>query len=41
MPVISSTIFGILLWGAIVSVAIVFLYELYAIGLDYGWVSEA
>lgn len=36
MPVISPTTFGILLWGAVMSVAIVFLYELYAISLEYG-----
>lgn len=36
MAVIGSTLFAILLWGAIVGVALVFVYELYAIAADAG-----
>lgn len=36
MTAISSTLFAMLLWGAIIGVAFVFVYEVYAIAGDAG-----
>lgn len=34
MTVLGPTAFAVLLWGAIVGVALVFAYEVYAIGVE-------
>ena len=41
MAVIESALFAVLLWGALLGVAIVFVYELYAIASDAGWLENA
>ncbi|MGM0389667.1 hypothetical protein [Natrinema limicola] len=40
MAVIGSTLFAVLLWGALLGVAIIFVYELYAIAADAGWLES-
>ena len=39
MTAIGSTIFALVLWGAIVGVSLVFVYEVYAIAREYGWLA--
>lgn len=41
MAVISSTLFAMLLWGAIIGVALVFAYEVYAIVSDASLLDSA
>lgn len=41
MGVIGSTTFAVLLWGTLLAVFGVFLYEAYAIGVEYGWIGRA
>ncbi|WP_256030239.1 hypothetical protein [Natronomonas aquatica] len=36
MTAISSTLFAVLLWGVIIGVALVFVYQVYAIASDAG-----
>lgn len=40
MTTIGPTAFSLLLWGAILGVAVVFAYEVYAIVSDAGWIDE-
>jgi len=40
MAVLGPTLFAVLLWGALLGVAIVFVYELYAIADDAGWLES-
>lgn len=40
MAVLSNTVFGGILWGAVVAVAIVFFYEVYAVSLEFGWLTR-
>ncbi|MFA9418286.1 hypothetical protein [Natrinema sp. HArc-T2] len=40
MAVLGPTLFAVLLWGALLGVAIVFAYELYAIAADAGWLKS-
>ncbi|MFC7325951.1 hypothetical protein ACFQMF_15395 [Halorubrum rutilum] len=39
MTVIGSAGFTLLLWGAVLAVSVVFLYEVYAIADEFGWIS--
>lgn len=41
MAVIGSALFAVLLWGAIIGVALVFVYEVYAIAGDAGLLDGA
>jgi hypothetical protein len=41
MAVIGSTAFAVLLWGTVLAVLAVFVYEVYAIGVEYGWLGAA
>lgn len=38
MVVIGSGAFAVLVWGTLLAVLAVFCYELYALGVEYGWV---
>jgi hypothetical protein len=40
MAVIGSTAFAVLLWGTVLAVLAVFVYEVYAIGVEYGWLER-
>ena len=40
MAPISPTLFALLLWGAIVGVALVFVYEVYALASDAGFLER-
>lgn len=37
MTVIGPTVFAVILWGSILSVFLVFLYEVYAVAGEIGW----
>lgn len=37
MAVIGTTAFAVVVWGSILGVLLVFLYEVYAIAGDFGW----
>lgn len=39
MAAIGPTLFGLLLWGGILGVLLVFCYEVYVIAREAGWVS--
>ncbi len=41
MAVLGPTLFAVLLWGALLGVAIVFAYEVYAIATDAGWLESS
>lgn len=40
MAMIGSLLFALVLWGVIFGVLIVFLYELYMVARDLGWVVD-
>lgn len=37
MAAIGSTVFALFLWTSILGVALVFVYEVYAVAAEYGW----
>ena len=39
MTAVGSMTFALLLWGGIVGVSLVFVYEVYAIAGEYGWLA--
>lgn len=41
MTVLGSTAFAVLIWGAILAVAVVFAYELYALADEFDLVTRA
>ena len=40
MAVLGPTLFAVVLWGTLLGVAIVFVYEVYAIAADAGWLEH-
>jgi hypothetical protein len=40
VAVLSSTAFAVLLWGTVLAVFLVFVYEVYAIADDAGWIDR-
>lgn len=38
MTAIGARTFAVILWAAILCVGLVFVYEVYAIAVEYGWV---
>jgi hypothetical protein len=40
MAAIGPIAFAVLLWGAVLSVAAVFGYVAYAVGIEYGWITR-
>lgn len=40
MTVMGPTAFAVLLWGVLLVVSLVFVYEAYAIADEYGWIDR-